>query len=108
MRQNVDAHHQTNRFAVAANRAVVNRQGFVQTLPVDQTTGAQKFMLRIENIRKKGLEHKNLPLRNICFHVNNLYHIRGKIKPFLNFLQFSKNQLSIYAVYKPHFSGRTT
>jgi hypothetical protein len=62
MLQNVDAHHQTNRFAVAANRAVVNRQGFVETIPVDQAGCTQKFVLRIENVRKQGLEHKKLPL----------------------------------------------
>lgn len=75
MLQNVDAHHQADRFAVAANRTVVNRQGFVQTVPVDQKTGVQKFMLRIENVRKQGLEYKKTPLLNICFHVNDLYQI---------------------------------
>ena len=60
--QNVDAHHQTNGFAVTANGTVVNQQGFVESIPIDQMSGAQKLMLRIENIRKQGPEQKKLPL----------------------------------------------
>jgi hypothetical protein len=81
--QNVDAHHQTNRFAVTANGTVVNRQGFVESIPIDQMSGAEKFMLRIEDIREKSLKHKKLPLWDICFHINSLYHIpEGKTSLF--------------------------
>jgi hypothetical protein len=32
---------------------------------------------------------------------------RQKQPLFNNFLQFSKNQLNVYAAYRPHFSGQT-
>jgi hypothetical protein len=63
--QNVDTHHQTNGFAVMPDGTVVNRQGFVQTTPVDRTSGAEKFMISIKDIREKSLEHKKLPIKNI-------------------------------------------
>jgi len=65
-------------------------------------------MLRIQNILKKSLEHKKLPLWNICFHINGLYQIsRANTTFFYNFLQFSKNGFSVYSAHRPHFSGRT-
>jgi hypothetical protein len=55
----------------------------METIPIDQTGTAEKFMLRIENIREKSLEHKKLPLWNICFHIKGLYQISGaKSTPF--------------------------
>jgi len=70
--------------------------------------GAQKFMLRTEDILEKSLKHKKLPLWNIYSHINGLYQIfQAKSTLFNNFLQFSKSQLIVYAAYKPHFSGRT-
>jgi hypothetical protein len=104
--QNMDAHHQSNGFAVTAHGTVVNRQGFVKAVPIDQTASSQKLMLRIEDIRKQGLEHKKLPLWNFCYNINDLYQISGdNATHFNNFLQFSKSRFSIYAAYKLHFSG---
>jgi|WetSurMetagenome_2_1015567.scaffolds.fasta_scaffold02402_10 hypothetical protein len=36
MFQNVDAHHQSNRFAVKDSRTVVNLQDFMEIIPSDQ------------------------------------------------------------------------
>ena len=70
--QNMDANHQPNGFAVTAQGTVVNGQGFMKTVPINQAGSTKQFMLRIENIRKKGLEHKKLPLWNLYFHINSL------------------------------------
>jgi len=59
--QDMDANHQTNRFSLAAQVAVIGTQCIVQTIPVDQSGGTKQLMFRIEDIRKQGLEHKKLP-----------------------------------------------
>lgn len=80
--QDVDAHHQTNGFAVPTNGAVVNRQGFVDAIPLDDTGGAQKFMLQIENIHNQGLEHRQLLTGYLFSYQQYTADFQGNINPF--------------------------
>jgi len=105
MLQNVDAHHQANGLAVPADGTVINRQGLLETIPIDQAGGAQKFVIRMEHIREKGLKHMKLPRWNICFHFRYLYQFsRTKTTPFQQISSVFKELVQCFrGLYKAFF-----
>lgn len=72
--ENVNADHQSNWLSLTAQRTIVNRQGIMKAVPVNQTSGTEQLMLQIEDIRKQGFRHTKFPLWNMYFYISNLLH----------------------------------
>jgi len=60
---------------------------------VNQRSGAQKFMRRIQKIRKVGLKHMKLPFWNMCFHFKYLLHISR---------EKTTTNLQLFSIFKEH------
>jgi len=47
-------------------------QPLMKTVPVSDPGSMKQLMIRIQEIRKQGLKHKQLPLWNMYLHINDL------------------------------------
>jgi len=61
----MDAYNQPNGFLLSPQRTVIENQGFVETIIVNQSGSAMRPLIRNKGIRKQGLNHKRLFFWNV-------------------------------------------
>ncbi len=54
MLQDVDSHHEANGLSQAADGAVIRGQGLMEFVQIDQLGGTQKFVVRVQDLRRTG------------------------------------------------------